>query len=62
MLLSRLKALVVRVFLLLHFVLVVWRVTISWDDQYWYLAGAIGPFVLEGIYTIIRRKGIEWRA
>ncbi|XP_076458753.1 transmembrane protein 26-like [Babylonia areolata] len=58
---NRVKAFVVRWFLCLHFVLVVWRVTASWSQDYWLLATAILPFLLEGAYTIVKRAGMEWR-
>lgn len=56
-----LQAIAVRLCLCLHFVLVVWRVTVSWGNHFWPLAAAIAPFVLESIYTLVRRRGIEWK-
>nr|KAG5687471.1 hypothetical protein BaRGS_030476 [Batillaria attramentaria] len=53
---GRLQALIVRFFLTLHFVLVVWRVTEFWGVRYWLLAAAIVPFLFEGAYTVVKRK------
>ncbi|KAK7465100.1 hypothetical protein BaRGS_00037721 [Batillaria attramentaria] len=58
---GRLQALIVRFFLTLHFVLVVWRVTEFWGVWYWFLAAAIVPFLFEGAYTVVKRKGVEWQ-
>ncbi|KAK7465102.1 hypothetical protein BaRGS_00037723 [Batillaria attramentaria] len=58
---ARLQALIVRFFLTLHFVLVVWRVTEFWGVWYWLLAAAIVPFLFEGAYTVVKRKGVEWQ-
>ena len=59
--LDQVKAVVVRACLCLHFLLVVWRVVASWTDRYWLLSVAIIPFLLEGLYTVIKRNGIEWK-
>ena len=59
--LNQIKAVVVRAGLCLHFVLVVWRVTVSWTDSYWLLAAGILPFLVEGLYTVTKRNGIEWK-
>nr|KAG5703837.1 hypothetical protein BaRGS_031471 [Batillaria attramentaria] len=58
---ARLQALIVRFWLILHFVLVVWRVTEFWGVWYWFLAAAIVPFLFEGAYTVVKRKGVEWQ-
>ncbi|GFO02301.1 transmembrane protein 26 [Plakobranchus ocellatus] len=55
------KALVVRGVLALHATLTVWRVTENLHDQmYWLLSCLMVPFVIEGLYSIIRRKGKEY--
>ncbi|XP_041362779.1 transmembrane protein 26-like [Gigantopelta aegis] len=57
-----LKAVSVRLCLLLHSLLTTWRVTVNWsNDQFWLLVVANVPFIVEGLYTVIRRKGIEWK-
>ncbi|XP_076459262.1 uncharacterized protein LOC143292654 [Babylonia areolata] len=58
---KQVQATFVRAVLLLHFLLVVWRVTEAWTDEYWMLAVAIVPFLLEGVFTVFRKDGIEWK-
>ena len=56
------KAVLVRLALALHCVMAVWRVTVMKEDQvWWYLAGGLGPFFIEGLVTIIKRKGKEFK-
>ena len=59
--LNQVKAVLVRACLCLHFLLVVWRVTKSWSDTYWLLATGFLPFLVEGLYTVIKRNGVEWK-
>ncbi|XP_025110734.1 transmembrane protein 26-like [Pomacea canaliculata] len=58
---AQLKALLVRLVLCLHFLLVVWRVTVAWGKTLWFLTCAIAPFLIETIFTIVKRKGTEWK-
>ena len=58
----RVQALSVRVVLILHAALVDWQVVVrTGDDAYWMLALALVPLVLETIYNVVKRAGIEWR-
>ncbi|KAL8610181.1 hypothetical protein ACOMHN_005955 [Nucella lapillus] len=58
---KRVKAVGVRLCLLLHFVLVVWRVVEAKSGWYWLMLVSICPFILESLFTVIRRNGIEWK-
>ncbi|XP_050390903.1 transmembrane protein 26 [Patella vulgata] len=58
---SILKAVSVRLMLLLHTLLTIWRVSIVYGDIYYLLFLAVLPFILEGLYTVIKRNGIEWK-
>lgn len=60
--LNIIKAILVRLVLLVHSLLAIWRVVnIANDEKFWYLAIADGVFLLEGIVTIIARKGMEYK-
>ncbi|GFR93909.1 transmembrane protein [Elysia marginata] len=55
------KALIVRAALALHTILTVWRVTENlYDQRYWLLCCLMIPFLVEGIYSIVRRQGKEY--
>lgn len=55
------KALIVRFALALHIILTVWRVTENlYDQNYWLLLCLMIPFIIEGLYSIIRRQGKEY--
>lgn len=59
---NQFKALGVRLALVLHCILVVWRVAVSWkDDHYWLLLTAIVPLVVEGLYNAFKQNGVEWK-
>ncbi|KAK6170128.1 hypothetical protein SNE40_018597 [Patella caerulea] len=58
---NMLKAVSVRLILLLHTLLTIWRVSIVYGDIYYLLFLAVLPFILEGLYTVIKRNGIEWK-
>lgn len=63
------KALFVRLALLIHTTLAVWRVVVikgdnsntGIDNQWWMLGLAAVPFVIEGLITIVRRGGDEFK-
>ncbi|XP_076074835.1 transmembrane protein 26-like [Mytilus galloprovincialis] len=56
------KAIMVRLVLLVHSLLAIWRVVnIANDMHFWYLAIADGVFLIEGLITIIARKGMEYK-
>ncbi|ESO84201.1 hypothetical protein LOTGIDRAFT_211143, partial [Lottia gigantea] len=55
------KAMVVRFILFCHTLLTIWRVASTYGDIYYLLTLALIPYLIEGIYTVIRRKGIEWK-
>ncbi|XP_059177766.1 transmembrane protein 26-like [Physella acuta] len=57
-----LKAIIVRFILLIHALVAIWRVTVSYEDpMYWLLAVILVLFVAESFYTVIRRKGREYQ-
>lgn len=58
---NRIQALMVRLLLFLHFLLVLWRVSVAWGEMRWLLACAIVPFLLETVLNICKWKGIEWK-
>ena len=56
------KAILVRIVLLIHSLLAIWRVVnIAGNLHFWYLAIADGAFLIEGLVTIIARRGIEYK-
>ncbi|XP_062614238.1 transmembrane protein 26-like [Saccostrea cucullata] len=56
------KAFLVRVVLLVHSILAVWRaVSISNNTWLWLLAVADVAFIIEALITIIKRKGMEYK-
>ncbi|XP_067672952.1 transmembrane protein 26-like [Haliotis asinina] len=56
------KAVVVRLVLFLHTIVSIWRVTDVWkNDQFWLLTLATVPFIIEGIYVVVKKEGIEWK-
>ncbi|KAK3090190.1 hypothetical protein FSP39_009906 [Pinctada imbricata] len=57
-----LKASVVRIFLLIHSFLAVWRAySLNEDSQMWWLAIADVALFFEGLFTITCRKGLEYK-
>ncbi len=60
--LNVLKAVFVRVALLLLNLTAIWRVTLVWKNNwFWLLAVANVLFVAEGLYVVIKKRGIEWK-
>lgn len=56
------KATLVRIVLLIHSLLAIWRVVnIAGNQKFWYLAIADGAFLIEGLLTIIARRGMEYK-
>ncbi|XP_046352543.1 transmembrane protein 26-like [Haliotis rufescens] len=56
------KAVTVRLVLFLHTIVAIWRVTDVWqNDQFWLLTLATVPFIIEGIYVVVKKEGIEWK-
>jgi hypothetical protein len=48
--------------LLIHSLLAIWRVVnIAGNQKFWYLAIADGAFLIEGLLTIIARRGMEYK-
>lgn len=61
-LIDAVKAIVVRLVLVIHSLLAVWRVvSIVEDDKYWWLAIVDVGIILEGFVSIIARKGEEYK-
>ncbi len=57
---SRLKAFLTRLVFMVHAGVTVWRVVDAYDDtRYWYLGTSVFLLFLEGVFTIIKRKGQE---
>ncbi|KAI8794770.1 transmembrane protein 26-like isoform X1 [Biomphalaria glabrata] len=57
-----LKAIFVRCMLVTHALMAVWRVTVSYNNNlYWILAGILVLLFAESCYTIIRRRGKEYQ-
>lgn len=56
------KAILVRIVLLIHSLLAIWRVVnIARNLNFWYLAIADGVFLIEGLVTITARRGMEYK-
>lgn len=56
------KASLVRIVLLVHSALAIWRaVSISNNEWLWLLAVADVAFITEALITIIKRKGMEYK-
>ena len=55
-------ALLTRLLFAGHSFIAVWRLTDQTDDtRYWALTFLLLLLLFEGIYTVIKRKGREWR-
>jgi hypothetical protein len=62
LLVNVIKAMLVRIVLLVHSVLAVWRaVSIDNNQWMWLLALADVAIVTEALVTIIKRKGMEYK-
>lgn len=62
LLVNIIKAILVRMVLLVHSVLAVWRaVSIESNQWMWLLAVADVAFITEALVTIIKRKGMEYK-
>lgn len=56
------KAIFVRLLLISHNLLAVWRVKVAYNnDTYWLLALGVILIAWEGQYTILKNDGIEWK-
>ena len=57
-----LAAVLVRVILIFHNLLAVWRVGIAWDSaDYWVLAAGNVFTIFEGVLVVYVNGGLEWK-
>lgn len=56
------KAIAVRLVLLIHSLLAIWRVvSIANDNFYWWFAIVDVALVLEGLIAVVIRKGMDYK-
>lgn len=60
--LSLTKAILTRALFAVHSFVVIWRVTdVLKDARYWWMICGLLLLIAEGTYTLVWRKGREWK-